>query len=139
MSADEIRYEKTDAHAGPIVKYTIYLLVFTAICAGLSWGVIHGFREFFSKGDPPRPAMAVDDPARLPMEPRLHVRPTVDVSEMKLDERELLNTYGWTDQSKGVVRIPVARAMQLLAQRGLPTRGAAPAVTPSPAPAEEKP
>ena len=45
-------------------------------------------------------------------------------------EAKDLNTYQMMDKSKGVVRIPIERAMELIAQRGLPV---APATT------EEKP
>jgi hypothetical protein len=39
-----------------------------------------------------------------------------------LHEREdlLLDHYSWVDQSQGKVRIPIERAMEILAQRGLP-------------------
>jgi hypothetical protein len=37
-------------------------------------------------------------------------------------QNEKLNSYGWVDLSNGIVRIPITRAMDLLAQRGLPTR-----------------
>jgi len=43
-----------------------------------------------------------------------------------------LNSYDWIDQKAGTVRIPIDRAMQLLAQRGLPTRPQAGAVPTSP-------
>ncbi len=33
-----------------------------------------------------------------------------------------LESYGWIDRKSGIVRIPIDRAMDLLAQRGLPTR-----------------
>ncbi|HTR42326.1 MAG TPA: hypothetical protein VMH87_11985 [Pseudomonadales bacterium] len=33
-----------------------------------------------------------------------------------------LNTYGWVDRSNGIVRIPIARAIDLMIQRGLPSR-----------------
>ena len=33
-----------------------------------------------------------------------------------------LNSYGWVDRSNGIVRIPIDRAMDLIAQRGLPAR-----------------
>jgi hypothetical protein len=33
-----------------------------------------------------------------------------------------LNSYGWIDRSNGIVRIPIVRAMDLILQRGLPTR-----------------
>ena len=35
-------------------------------------------------------------------------------------ENEVLGSYDWVDQKNGVVRIPIDRAMDLLAQRGLP-------------------
>ena len=46
---------------------------------------------------------------------------------------EVLASYGWVDQKDGVVRIPIDKAMDLLAQRGLPVRtaGAASATAPS--------
>jgi len=33
-----------------------------------------------------------------------------------------LNSYGWVDRSNGIVHIPIACAMDLILQRGLPTR-----------------
>jgi len=38
---------------------------------------------------------------------------------------ELLEGYQWLDEDAGVVRIPIERAMELLAERGLPSRSAA--------------
>ena len=48
-----------------------------------------------------------------------------DVADLHAREDLLLANYTWVDQSKGTVRIPIERAMQLIAQRGLPV---APAV-----------
>ena len=31
-----------------------------------------------------------------------------------------LTTYGWVNKTSGIVRIPIQRAMEILAQRGLP-------------------
>jgi hypothetical protein len=39
-----------------------------------------------------------------------------------ITQDEKLNSYGWIDRSNGIVQIPIERAMDLLAQRGLPTR-----------------
>ncbi len=44
----------------------------------------------------------------------------MDVAEMHAREDMLLNHYSWVDEQKQTVRIPITRAMQLLAQRGLP-------------------
>ncbi len=36
----------------------------------------------------------------------------------------MLKSYGWIDRDKGVVRIPIDRAIEILAERGLPVRAA---------------
>jgi len=43
---------------------------------------------------------------------------TVDnpkLKDLRAREREELTTYGWVDQDKGTVRIPIERAMELVA------------------------
>jgi hypothetical protein len=37
-------------------------------------------------------------------------------------QNQILNTYGWVDRSHEIVHIPIDRAMNLILQRGLPTR-----------------
>ncbi len=59
---------------------------------------------------------------RLPPEPRLQTHPIRDLKQLRAAEDEQLNTYGWIDRNTGTVRIPIARAMEVLAQRGLPAR-----------------
>jgi hypothetical protein len=43
-----------------------------------------------------------------------------DIAEMHAREDLLLNYYSWVDRSSGKVRIPIARAMQIIAEHGLP-------------------
>ena len=43
-----------------------------------------------------------------------------DVADLHAREDLLLENYSWVDQSQGKVRIPIERAMELIAQRGLP-------------------
>jgi hypothetical protein len=64
------------------------------------------------------------EPRLLPPAPRLEVTPQRDLEALKRVETERLGTYGWIDRSRGVVRIPIDRAVELVAQRGLPTRKA---------------
>ena len=58
----------------------------------------------------------------MPPEPRLQTNPRQDLSNLRAREDALLNSYGWVDKNTGVVRIPIERAMQLIVERGLPTR-----------------
>ncbi len=55
-------------------------------------------------------------------QPRLASNERLEINDFRVHEEQTLNNYGWVDEQAGVVRIPIDRAMQLLAQRGLPTR-----------------
>ena len=52
--------------------------------------------------------------------PRLETNERGQLNAVRLDEDQILNSYGWVDEKNGVVHIPIERAMGLLAQRGLP-------------------
>ena len=52
--------------------------------------------------------------------PLLQVKPEEDLRWMKSHNAQDLDGYAWVDRSKGVVRLPVERAMDLIVARGLP-------------------
>jgi hypothetical protein len=54
--------------------------------------------------------------------PQLEIDERTQLDQIRVKEEDTLATYGWVDQKAGVVRIPIERAMDLIAQRGLPTR-----------------
>jgi hypothetical protein len=54
--------------------------------------------------------------------PREQVSPRADLQEFRAREDAELNSYGWIDRTTGVVRIPVSLAVELISERGLPTR-----------------
>jgi hypothetical protein len=64
--------------------------------------------------------MVVTNLQRTPPEPRLEANPLVPRLRMRAEEDWVLQNYGWVDQKAGMVRIPIDRAMDLLAERGLP-------------------
>lgn len=66
-------------------------------------------------------------PREFPPGPRLQVAPRHDLNTYLEAEQKRLSNYGWVDQSAGVVHIPIDRAMDLLLERGVPTRPAPPA------------
>jgi hypothetical protein len=57
-----------------------------------------------------------------PPEPRLEANPLQDLQALHDKEDALLKRYRWIDKPKGIVQIPVDRAMVVLAERGLPAR-----------------
>ena len=60
--------------------------------------------------------------AHLQGVPRLQLKPPEDLNNFRAGEETALNNYGWINQTAGVVRIPIERAMDLVLERGLPTR-----------------
>ena len=95
--------------------------------------------------NPPRvfPLAAAAQEERRPPTPRLQDGVETSGSrqalqELHAEEDARLNGYMWVDRNASVVRIPVAEAMKLTLQRGLPSRpqqtdGAAPAAAAAPA------
>jgi len=66
--------------------------------------------------------------------PLLEVDERGQLRNFVLDQEKQLNSYGWVDEKAGVAHIPIERAMELTAQRGLPVcpqgcANAAPAVS----------
>ena len=63
--------------------------------------------------------------------PRLQRDDVQEMREQLYGEEGQLQSYGWVDQDSGEARIPIARAMELTVERGLPVRTETPA-TPAP-------
>jgi hypothetical protein len=55
-------------------------------------------------------------------EPRLEENERTELRSYEDEEQQRLATYDWVDKDKGIVRIPIDRAMELTVQRGLPVR-----------------
>lgn len=62
----------------------------------------------------PSPRQAV-----VPPEPRLQAAPAKDLERLRMREDAILNSYAWVDSEAGTVRIPVKRAMDLLANHNV--------------------
>jgi hypothetical protein len=62
-------------------------------------------------------------------QPRLEENEIRQLDQVIQTQNETLASYGWVDQKAGVVRIPIDRAMEIVAQHGLPVLppGTAPA------------
>ena len=68
-------------------------------------------------------------PAPTPPAPALEAESGQTFGPYRALAQQRLNSYGWVDRSAGVVRMPIDRALELTAQRGLPSRPA-PSATP---------
>ena len=143
-------YEQSDVKITGIVVFMTSLLIFVAVIGVLCYGIGAWFNARMDREDGPNSkwtkTVDVRQIGNFPSSPELQNKvaeltqtfPTPrllnddgdqDVAEMHAREDLLLDNYTWVDQSKGTVRIPIERAMELIAQRGLPV---APAVQAQP-------
>jgi len=113
-------FEETDVNVMAVGKFAVALVIMTVLAMLLLVGVFKYFQ--LQDGGQARSV----DPAKVFPQPQLQRTPIPDLKAIRAAEEQVLASYGWVDQQKGVVRIPIARAMDLLVQRGLPARAEAP-------------
>ena len=121
LDRPEARHEHKDVDAWAVGKFGIAL----ALLCGVALLILAGLFKFFQAreaGVQERPTAIHADARRLPPEPRLQVSPVLDLKAIRAAEDQILSSYGWVDEKAGVARIPIARAVDLLAARGLPSR-----------------
>ena len=128
----ETEYEHRDLGAKGIYSFLFGLAVFGVIIHYALAGMYNLLDRYETKHQPPLNPLVTpverksrqvppDTLMKFP-EPRLEVNERTELQGVILSQEQRLNSYGWVDEKAGVVRIPIERAMQLIAQRGLPTR-----------------
>jgi hypothetical protein len=118
----ERRYETQDVSFHTMVYSALGLAVLIILGFLASWFVFRYYVRVQKLGPPASP---FDNARTLPPPPRLQVHPAQDLKAYRAEEDAILEGYGWTDKSAGVVRIPIERAMELSLQRGFPVRKSA--------------
>lgn len=131
----EVQYEKSDATVRPLYQFLFWISVITILTAVLAFVILRALESWRDQAST-RPSMAQPQSAQLPPAPRLQIREPLDLAKFRAEEAAILNTYGVVDAEKGIYRIPIAEAMKLTLERGLPVAGA-PASTAAPAASPE--
>jgi hypothetical protein len=129
-------FEREDLNAASV----FYFLVGIAVLGFLSYLLVTGFYKFLDaraqKEQPevsPLATKVPTDTRKLPEgykdylkdnfpSPRLEIDERTELNEDRVAEEEKLNSYGYVDDNHTTVHIPIDRAMDLIAQRGLPVR-----------------
>lgn len=119
-------HEETDINLRPVVIAGVALMVVLVVTAAAMFGLFQVMEIQEARMSPPPNPLAAAEGPRVPPQPRLQADPIKDLHELRKAEKDILTSYGWVDQSAGTVRIPVARAMELLAQRAGTTGAAQP-------------
>ncbi len=107
-----------------IASIAVVAVVHFGLLGGLKWADDMRKSDRVTAVFPGRDAISPD---QFP-QPRLEVRYDADIKLVLAEEKALTENYAWVDRKAGVARIPVNRAMDILAEKGLP-KVAAPAPT----------
>ena len=121
-------HEHSDANVWIIIKFGLWLAISAIV---VSAGMYLLFALFVTQSEETVAEfpLAVGQEHRLPAAPRLQQFPVNEHVEFRRHEDQVLEQYGWVNKEAGVVRMPVAEAMKLTVERGLPVRANQPAVT----------
>ena len=131
-----VDYEKKDVDTEGVLHVGAAVIVVTILSSVLVLFLFNFMVDRADKADPPNPPLARHEQGRKAPEPRLQEMPFKDISELRAEERQLLDASGWVDEPAGIARIPIAQAMKIVAEKGLPRWAAAPQASPSPAAAK---
>lgn len=124
---EEIQHEESDVNIRSIFGFGIGLFVVAVVIHVAIYVLFVFFTNQEAKANAsPQYPLAAGQESRLPPEPRLQTNPRQDLQDLRAQEDATLNGYSWVDRNAGVVRIPIADAMKLTLQRGLPARPQAP-------------
>jgi hypothetical protein len=112
------RWERRDVDVVSLFWLSILLIIGGLLTVLATGGMLRYLSHERDRTDKPPPEVArerVDFP-----QPRLQVSPPLDLEKLREIEERELTTYGWVDREKKIVRIPIERAIEILAERGLP-------------------
>jgi hypothetical protein len=126
-------YERQDISARGIFYFIAGLLAATLLISFLLSGLYKILDKRFETRQPPVNPLAANvpkDTRQVPPQypetafpdPRLETDERTQLNSIRIAEEQKLNSYGWVDEKAGTMHIPIERAMELLAQRGLPLR-----------------
>src|SRR5499427_9491337 len=131
-------YERKDISVNGVVVFLIGLaaiVVVSYFVVDVFYGVLE--KHFEAEQGPISPLVtnAQQDTRRIPPQygqdyakylresfpaPQLETDERTQLNEVRLREEDVLSTYDYVDKNAGTIRIPIDRAMDLLAQKGLP-------------------
>jgi hypothetical protein len=126
-------YERSDIGA----RGVLYFLAGLAVAGLFTYFIVDGMYSYLDKRSEAQQApvnalvtnaptdtrhIGADYPQGAFPSPRLEEDERGQLNDIRIKEEQTLSTYDYIDQKAGTVRIPIERAMDLIAQRGLPVR-----------------
>ncbi|MDP9162021.1 MAG: hypothetical protein M3O09_17575 [Acidobacteriota bacterium] len=131
MRHEEVGYERQDMRSKPVLIALAVLGIIVLLVHLFLTGVFHLAGWYYEKTLPPKNPMVTEtntdtrivpssEPMKFP-EPRLEQNERLEMHDFRMAEEKTLNSYGWVDEQAGQAHMPIEKAMEMVAQRGLPT------------------
>ncbi|MGH9523906.1 MAG: hypothetical protein ACRD3E_15380 [Terriglobales bacterium] len=126
----ETSYDHSDLGSRGIFVFLIGLALTVALVHVIIYGFIRAYEHYTPSGvertsaivEPQAQLGPKGDPTLRFPTPVVQPDPVADLNKFREAEELELNSAGWIDQRAGIVHIPIERAIDLVAQRGLPVR-----------------
>ncbi len=124
-------FEREDLSSRSVMYFMAGLAIFAAVIYVIVFGM-YRFLDTYEKANQPAISplvtpqadtrtMTVENTKSFP-QPRLEENERNQLRSVIQDQDRKIATYDWVDKNRGIVKIPIERAMDLLVQRGLPVR-----------------
>jgi hypothetical protein len=107
-------HEQSEVSVRLIVVSLAFLAVATLVVLLLVVGIFRYFYDTNGTAEATRLAQPV-----VPPEPRIEVAPYEQLQQLRAKEDHVLSTYAFVDKSSGTVRVPIDKAIDLLANKGV--------------------
>lgn len=132
-------YERSDIGVAPVLYFMLGLMVAGVFIYFLTDGIFSYLEKRSEAQQTPVSPLVTNAPKdtrQLSADYKDYLKQSFPAPQLEIDERgqldkvltdeeQTLSSYDWVDQKAGTIRIPIDRAMDLLAQRGLPVRAQA--------------
>jgi hypothetical protein len=131
----ETRHEDSDVNVRALLWAVVIFIVFAVVTHLVLYLQFHAYAKHFRR-DESQPLTMMGRPSNVPPTPRLQPfpnklvngqdlppntnTPLTDMADMRAAEDEALSKPAWVDKQKGIVRLPIETAKQIVVQRGLP-------------------
>ncbi len=109
-------HEQSEISVRTVIVSLAVLLIGAFLVCLLVVGI---FRYFHTENKVAQTAK--DWKQQIPAEPRVEEHPAEQLVTVRARENHVLSSYAWLDQKEGTVRIPIDKAIDKLAQQGLPS------------------
>ena len=117
---DDLKYETRDFNVRAVVWFTVGLAILAVLVLIGMFVLI----RLLSLGEPPGQGVVPPGETSLSAidrspQPELQITPIRDLQHMRKLEESQLENYGWVDRQAGIAAIPIERAMEIVAERGV--------------------